>query len=115
MSEYDEGIRLAKEDLSALYLSVSALVQGQWDGSRTILVDGSKYSPSWRAMPGGEKAWETYYNLPYRRHEDERDIWDGYQETLDNGLDSDHWGGGIYLYWEDGMLFAAYETEDEDE
>jgi hypothetical protein len=110
MSEYDEGVRLAKEDLSALYISVSALVQGQWDGTPFVIVDGSMYSPSWRAMYGGEKVWEARgHSMSYTP-----DMWDGYQETLDNGLSEDHWGDGIYLYWEEGMLFAQRKA-DEDE
>lgn len=61
-----------------------------------VIVDGSMYSPSWRACPQGERV--------YRAAEANPDLAEAYAEGLDYMTDNaPDW---LSLYWEDGMLWA---------
>lgn len=60
------------------------------------VVDGSMYSPSWRALPGGEAVWEM----------EDPDAVEAYQETLDKGTDE------RCLMWDEGCLWIEVEAED---
>lgn len=64
-----------------------------------VIVDGSMFAPSWRALYGGSAAWDL----------DDPDALDVYAETLDEGTDA------LGLYWDEGMLRAAGPDEDDDE
>lgn len=101
----DDAVRLAEADLSILYASVSATVQGGLaPGERSILCDGSAYSPSWRALSGGGQVWVLDVEGLYS---------EAYTEALDAGTDDPtRWGAGLALYWEDGCLFVERARED---
>jgi hypothetical protein len=67
--------------------------------SGTVLVDGTQYSPSWRALDGGH----AVYRL------DSATAVAAYEETLDRATDD------IGAYWEDGSLWApSDDTSDDD-
>lgn len=77
---------------------------------RSIVVDGSMLSPSWRALSGGEQVYgantDPYASKGYS-------VQDAYTETLDRLTDD--WSGpnGEYLFWDEGCLFVGIgEQED---
>lgn len=81
----DEAVRLANADLEAISIALA------YDPTAPVIVDGSQFSPSWRALGGGGIVWEADDDVPEL----------AYIETLDAGTDM------LGLYWEDGMLVTA--------
>lgn len=71
---------------------------------RTVLVDGSQYSPSWRALDGGANVWELGTEAPSL--ETTLDLTEAYTETLDRYCDE------AGAYWEDGCLWWASDEFD---
>lgn len=61
-----------------------------------LLVDGTQYSPSWRALTGGAAVWARMDRIG-----DTYELSQIYQDTLDELLDD------LPVYWEDGCLFYS--------
>lgn len=99
---------------------------------RAVLIDGSQFSPSWRALPGGRWAYALADELGHLHEE--------YQEALDRHIETFNdenvygrgpvpgpvWGRGfaaeipdreigILLEWEDGRLIADWNERDSDD
>ena len=73
-------------------------------GEATIIVDGSRYSPSTRACPLAEHVYQ---------HGTDED-WEIFSEELDQLVDA-YAHGGYSLCWDDGCLWlcsASYMPED---
>lgn len=66
------------------------------EGERTLLCDGSMYSPSHRALPRGEYVYQL----------DDMDLWEAYTEGVDAGAERTVAPDDVAVYWEDGCLFA---------
>jgi hypothetical protein len=62
-------------------------------GERHLLVDGSMFSPSWRALSGGAEVFDN--ELPAETYDGE----------LDALCDSHEWPEDHHVYWDDGCLF----------
>lgn len=103
---------LAREDFELIQAAArNALMASMTLGESwgMILVDGSMYSPSWRALDGGAAVWESY-DYPATNT---TDVQDAYVETLDKLTDD--WSGpnDEYLFWDEGCLFVGIgEQED---
>lgn len=73
--------------------------------SRTLVVDGSMYSPSTRALPGAAAVWEQADDEAWQTYEDI--VVDGLEQfSVPDGrtdeAEPEHWSVG----WEDGCLWA---------
>jgi hypothetical protein len=77
---------------------------------RTLVVDGSMYSPSTRALPGASWVWEHCTAEDWQTYDEI--VGDATEDfTLPEDTDSDapeDW----YSMWEDGCLFAVAPTYD---
>ena len=73
--------RLVEQDI--------VLLKSLAGGGQEVLADGSAYSPSWRALPGGHTAYQLGFGAEY-------------DEAFEEALSA--WGGA---FWEDGMLIAG--------
>lgn len=67
------------------------------EGERVILVDGTQFSPSWRALPGGAQV--------YAMDDDTGTLCERYEFALDEAT-VDLAGDGFVIYWEDGCLWS---------
>jgi hypothetical protein len=61
------------------------------------IVDGSMYSPSWRALDGGAAVWAI----------ESEDVTDVYNDELDRRVDD------LPVMWEDGCLFVHPDESEE--
>jgi hypothetical protein len=68
----------------------------------TVLVDGSMFSPSWRALPNGPEVWDYAdqhcSGISY-------DAFDAYTEGLDKTTLYIRTEIGHYVSWEEGCLY----------
>lgn len=85
----DRGRDRLAQELAAQDLQVitDALVDARPD---QLLVDGSAYSPSWRALPGGARAYA-------------QDVGEAYEDELDRLTE----GLEVAVHWEDGCLWRS--------
>lgn len=100
----------AREDGVRLAGAVQALRARGFRG-RTVLVDGTQYSPSWRALGGGGAAWELSSEAAEAATEGPgssagADVCEAYSEQLDRETDA------LGAYWDDGCLWWASEDFD---
>lgn len=70
---------------------------------RTLLVDGTQYSPSWRALEGGSNVWSLGDDVS---PESAADLQEVYSETLDRYTDE------AGAYWDEGCLWWASDDFD---
>lgn len=91
--------RLGAEDGRAIVGLVADLKARGFEG-RTILVDGSQYGPSWRALEGGSAIWAD---------DEDGSLGEIYSETLDRYTDE------AGAWWEDGCLWFSTVDPDEEE
>lgn len=107
----EQAIQLAKEDVARIR---DAVEFGCLPGE--CVVDGSMFSPSWRALDGGAEVWAAldYAYSPnttginHPAIERAIDAEEAYLETLDAGTDE------LGLYWEDGCLWVPAEDDDDE-
>src|SRR4051812_14982471 len=94
------AMQLAESDLEFIRNEVNATCN-----TTRVIVDGTQYSPSWRALDGGFRVGRMGQNVTdvYTS----MDIVEAYESTLDAGTDA------LGLYWEDGCLWAPEEEDDE--
>lgn len=97
----------ARQDGERLYVSVSALKQAGFEG-RYCVVDGTAFSPSWRALWGGSEAWALAGTRVEREGTGPPHSWDlgdevqgAYEEALDRVTEE------LGLFWEEGCLWYA--------
>lgn len=90
----DRAEQLARADVSDLASIVGDILADHAAGPALVL-DGSMYAPSWRALHGGSCVWECADG----GSEDDHDAIEVYTDTLDRGTDD------LDLYWEEGCLF----------
>ncbi len=104
----DEAITSGEADFAEIIsrLSVNGELDVRVSSKATVcLVDGSMYSPSWRALPNGATVWDHLYGTDGDVDDAAYDVSEAYVETLDRLTDD--WSGpdGETLGWEDGCLF----------
>ncbi len=100
-----EAIECAKADFAgirtgATFAMMGAMTEG--DDWSAVLVDGSMFGPSWRAMAGGATVWDHLDGADDAGF----DVSGAYTETLDRLTDD--WSGqhGETLGWNEGCLFV---------
>lgn len=93
MMSITTAMRLAEEDMDHIRIQADLLTSHGVDDA--VVVDGTNYSPSWRALNGGARIWE----------EADHDSHDAYLHVLDMATDSYGDGTDWYLSWDDGCLW----------
>lgn len=100
----ERAIACAREDYELIEAAARYCEQALIGAAveRAVIVDGSQYSPSWRAMRGGNEVHELGDDLG--------DAAQAYSEELDRLTDA--YTGPSALYWEDGCLFLGAVSDD---
>lgn len=101
----EQAVALAEHDAARIaegvrYARMAAMTQPE--GDRTLLVDGSQYAPSWRALYGGAEVWKSFDGA-----DGGSDALQAYEEELDRATND------LGAYWEDGCLFYDAGGDDE--
>lgn len=82
----NDAVQLAREDAEHILT-----LRGERWRAGDLLVDGTAYSPSWRALPGGARVHDEGDDLG--------DAAEAYQEELDSLTEDVGW-------WSDGCFWA---------
>ena len=87
----DEAIAHANADVDTIRTALASATP-----EHALLVDGSAYSPSWRALDGGAAVWQATPEHDGSSY----DAFDAYVDTLDRGTDE------LGCVWDEGCLWA---------
>lgn len=100
----EDAARLARADAEAIIRDANMLALDLATDERRIVVDGSMYAPSTRALTGASRVWDE-------PEEGERstpgDLWEIYVDMLDHLIDEWSAPNGAYLVWDEGCLFVG--------
>lgn len=99
-----EGERLAASDAEYLAGVAEQVAPGE------VVTDGQAYSPSWRALPGGEQAWQAWGFAGQAdgapETEEALTLQEAYAEALEEACER------LGLYWDEGLLRRAEASEE---
>lgn len=104
-----QAIRYGEDDAAYVIRTAEAILKVSATFNQSgiaCIVDGSMYSPSWRALPHGEIVYQHDYRDPGALEGDLPELSDRYTEALDSIVEN--WSqDGCSMYWEDGCLWLA--------
>jgi hypothetical protein len=108
----DHARRAAVQDAATVVAEATEMLSRMAPGERVLLMDGSQYSPAWRAMAGGAHAWglsEAFDDLG-----ESGLIVEAYSEELDAAIGETDLDGAS-ISWDEGCLFLDAPDPDDDE
>ena len=95
MDAHQNAEALARKDVEEIKRRIAVEHENHHPDDVVLIVDGTQFSPSWRALPGGAEVWAQEERLGCMN------ACEVYDETLSEGLDE------MDAYWDDGCIWIG--------